>query len=788
MSGNPASPLLGEGEASNIERPASKKSSQSLRSKTSKRSVNSTEFTPLLSRDDDHRCDDDEQPNGAVSSQAASSLQSLHDRSDRKDPRARRWPTVIALTTLSVVVIIVMVTGFFVPAVVEQYAMQAMVFEPTNLSIDSFTTTGVRARVQGTFELDASRVKKSAVRNVGRAGTWVARQIESGKSNVDVYLPEYGNVLLGTAAIPQILVNIRNGHTTYIDFLTDLEPGDINGIRRVANDWLDGRLGQLRVQGKADVAFKSGIFHLGTQTISESLVFEGQDLPAIPAYNITKLNFHEVPLPSKQRGMAADVSLSLLNSYPVRFTVPPLRFDILVPNCTPNDPYIFLADATTGETEIAPREEVIVEVGGLIRELSDTFTTACPDSQTSPLDLLLGDYIHGEETTVYVRGSQSQSPDTPHWITDLISSVTVPLPFPGHTFDKLIKNFSLANVHFALPDPLADPGTPEADPSISALVKALVSLPKEMRFPIDVSRVRADAEVFYHNKKLGYLDLHKWQSANSTRIPRLGASADLEVESSVENAPLQITDDNVFADVIQALVFSGKGVMLGIKADVDVEIDTALGEFVIRKIPAEGKVAVKPLSIGGIDAVALKVGSLRILDTSAKTLLIQADVNFTNPTEYSATVPFVNINLLNNSTILGHATARNITVVPGDNKNMVVEALWDPQSQGGKEGEEVGKELLSQYISGTTPFTLEISSGRYNTTITLKTHNDTIPLQPALGKALSDFQVEIPTPKLTLPSRPGHGNGEDDDDKDDKGPHFIEDATVVPALIDILFP
>ena len=68
------------------------------------------------------------------------------------------------------------------------------------------------------------------------------------------------------------------GHTNVIDFLSDLEPGDIDGIRQIANDWLEGRLGQLRVQGKADFGLKSGIFHLGRQSISESLFFEGQSL------------------------------------------------------------------------------------------------------------------------------------------------------------------------------------------------------------------------------------------------------------------------------------------------------------------------------------------------------------------------------------------------------------------------------------------------------------------------------------------------------------------------------
>ena len=165
---------------------------------------------------------------------------------------------------------------FAAPAVVEEYAKEAIVFEPTNLSIDSFTTTGVKARIQGDFKLDGSRVHRKSVRDLGRAGTWIARAVESKQSYVEVYLPEYGGILLGTATVPPIVVNIRDGVTTHVDFLADLSAGDLDGLRRMANEWLEGRIGSLSVRGVADVPLKSGLFGLGTQTISETVVFRGK--------------------------------------------------------------------------------------------------------------------------------------------------------------------------------------------------------------------------------------------------------------------------------------------------------------------------------------------------------------------------------------------------------------------------------------------------------------------------------------------------------------------------------
>jgi hypothetical protein len=292
--------------------------------------------------------------------------------------------------------------------------------------------------------------------------------------------------------------------------------------------------------------------------------------------------------------MAADVSLSLVNSYPIKLSIPPLGFDILVPNCAADEPYIRLADATTGTVNIEPHSDVTVDVGGIVRDVPESLLQTCPHSKSSPLDLLLGDYIHGNDTTIFVRGSDAPTAETPKWITDIISSVTVPVPFPGHTFDKLIKNFSLTNTHFSLPDPFAEPGSDEANPRISGNILVLASLPKEMNFGINVTNVRATADVFYKSDKLGVLDLKKWQTAQSKRVEsENGDGAALKIQSQIKNAPLEITDDDIFTDVMTELFLGGKGVMLKVQALVEVKISTVLGDFTIKDLPAEGVVPVK---------------------------------------------------------------------------------------------------------------------------------------------------------------------------------------------------
>jgi hypothetical protein len=90
------------------------------------------------------------------------------------------------------------------------------------------------------------------------------------------------------------------------------------------------------------------------------------------------------------------------------------------------------------------------------------------------------------------------------------------------------------------------------------------------------------------------------------------------------------------------------------------------------------------------------IKNLEIISTTPDSLLIRTTVDVTNPSNYSATVPFADVHILVNNTLLGHATVRDLVVVPGLNKNLTAEAEWSP----GKDGRSFGSELLSQYISG----------------------------------------------------------------------------------------
>lgn len=291
--------------------------------------------------------------------------------------------------------------------------------------------------------------------------------------------------------------------------------------------------------------------------------------------------------------MLAEVSIVARNEYPVKLDVPELAFDILVPGCDADD-LIVIADAVTSEVSVKPRSNVQADVHGIIRELPESLTRDCPDSKSSPLDIILKQYMQGEPATLYVRGSSRPDGSTPRWVAELLSSVTVPVAFPGKSLDGLIRNFSMSDVHFSMPDPFADPDDPASNPTVSGNILVTAGLPSEMNFGINVTKVRAFADVYYKHEKLGELDLKKWQNANSTRVEEdKHHEASLEIGARINEAPFNVTNSSVFGNLVQQLYFGSRPIQLAIKAKVDVKVDTSLGQLVLKEVPAEGMIPVK---------------------------------------------------------------------------------------------------------------------------------------------------------------------------------------------------
>ena len=325
------------------------------------------------------------------------------------------------------------------------------------------------------------------------------------------------------------------------------------------------------------------------------LFFTAKQIPTIPEYEIGNLTFYDLPVDDEgNEVVGSEVSVTAFNKYPITVDVPPLAFQVLVPNCDPTLPKIPVAEALTTLVKIHPNQNVTAKATAMVDKIPDSLTRACPSKALSPLDSFMQRYLNGDAVKLFVRGKSEQPPGTPDWIINLLESITVPFEYQSSPFDDFIRDFSLAEVDFTLPDPFADPDSPEGKPRVSGLTQVLGALPPGFQVNIGVDGVKADSDLFYEHKKMGELNLHEWQAANSSRV--VGSIDDedlLNITSRIVNAPLDITDADVFGKVLQEMLFGEEDLELDVESAVDVKVSTVLGPITLRQIPAKGKIPVK---------------------------------------------------------------------------------------------------------------------------------------------------------------------------------------------------
>lgn len=324
-----------------------------------------------------------------------------------------------------------------------------------------------------------------------------------------------------------------------------------------------------------------------------------EEIPSIPEYKIQHLMFFDAPIGRQgHKGVGTNVSVLVHNDYSLGLDVPSLGLQVLVPNCDPSQPSIEVATAVTDVVHVQPKADVLAKASGIIREIPDSLTRACPDSKLSPLDSFMRHYLHGESTQVFVRGKVPDASSLPGWAGSILESIVVPIEFSGQNMDSLIRNFSLTNVDFKLPSPFADPKDPSGKPRVSGTVRVLAALPAELNVDIGVDGIRAVGDLFYKHQKFGELHLERWQKANSSIGSGSGAEDTITITSRIIDAPIDIVDGDVFGDIVQKLLFGEEDIVLDVKSAVDVRVATVLGKLVLRDIPATGKIPVKrPSSI-----------------------------------------------------------------------------------------------------------------------------------------------------------------------------------------------
>jgi hypothetical protein len=180
-----------------------------------------------------------------------------------------------------------------------------------------------------------------------------------------------------------------------------------------------------------------------------------------------------------------------------------------------------------------------------------------------------------------------------------------------------------------------------------------------------------------------------------------------------------------------------------------------------------------------------RLTDLRLHSSTPHSISLAALTAFTNPTPYSANVPYLSIDFLSRGHRLGAVVVQNTSLQTGENEDIGVLGVYDPLNQNhsnreagaGEKARNEGRALLGKFISGGGEDLIIGARGSRRSFApegSPAARNESS-MAAALGRVLEKFgtfEIKIPKGLLKI------GTADDDnDDNDDDGLHFIQDAT-----------
>lgn len=215
------------------------------------------------------------------------------------------------------------------------------------------------------------------------------------------------------------------------------------------------------------------------------------------------------------------------------------------------------------------------------------------------MEKFLSAYLHGNTTTVHVRGS-SFGPDdlpqdgnvptssTPAWLRKALESLSLKIPFPGTSDSNLIRSLELSDIKIDFSDDYDEP-------LVSAHAMALLKRPDEMNFSLNVTEIRPQIYLYLHEdseRPFGRLIPTKPCPAETFQME--DDPSMFKVVSQVERAPFSVMPgmDDDFQKFLEN-IFHGRRSKVYIRGTSDAQVDSAFGHLAVHGLSFKGEIETK---------------------------------------------------------------------------------------------------------------------------------------------------------------------------------------------------
>lgn len=318
----------------------------------------------------------------------------------------------------------------------------------------------------------------------------------------------------------------------------------------------------------------------------------------------TELNNMVFPGTHPLGGILLEGTVGIYNpSKTLSITIGDVDFGIFLPGGE-NGEDEMVAVVRAMDTELLGQRMNYFNVKGRTLPLNDDET-----NKRQLMEQFLTRYLHGNASIVHVRGStfgpddddnyaesqlQRPSPKStskvPDWLQKALASMTLAVPFPGATQMDIIQSLTMDNIKI-------DFSMVTKDPLVSCDTTALLQLPKEMKFELDVVEIDPVVYIYLeHDSKDPFAVLHPNHPCPSRTIHR-GQGDDtipkdmFMVKSKINKAPFKVLSghEDEFEKFLDR-VLNKRNSTVYLQGTANALVSSEFGRLMVRDLTFKGQI------------------------------------------------------------------------------------------------------------------------------------------------------------------------------------------------------
>lgn len=498
---------------------------------------------------------------------------------DRRDKRKRWLNKLILLVAImfAALVTLVIVAALILPKRAQSYVEKSLQVNISSITVVEVNHNGANLQVDGNLFLNETPSNsKNLDRRLTSALLDMLGPIQMRNLNATILLDTIPQTRAAVANSSAFTVTLGSERRSPFNLLVNVNITNADKIGNFAADVLRGDIKVVPLLVNIDATIHRWVSI--RRVISRRLNYELTEMNGpLPDFNITSIAVQD----SVDSGVVGQVALETTVRLPVDAAIPSANVQISIAGC--GQELITLATGQNLPVKLHRNEShIAVRAIGECREIPTKALAKCKDTPgLSPVDRIMQQYLAGNATTVYISGIA----DGHSWIQDLLAQVSIPVDIPGTQADQLARDIELSNVKFNLPSFLGGGGKPK----ISGKISGVIDIPADVEVGIEVESIHVLADLLYKKRKFATIESPGWAPATS----RFRTSRELQVEVVLRDAPVTITNQDIFSAILSELL--GGNALVDVTGKGDVRVETSLGQFEAHKLPIEAQ----DIEIGG---------------------------------------------------------------------------------------------------------------------------------------------------------------------------------------------